>query len=379
MANHTEGLPQSSKKLGASTIVTLLLLGLAIPSVALVTSAGAAVALNSVDVKITTTSDLPFQYTLIAYNTSGYQVASFYGNYPEAAFGLPSGTYLITAAAYYQNYVCDRCLLDAKGANGTVTSIRYVPPTSEYGYAVVKVDSPTQVTITTKNSTEATLVNVPVHVRFMNGTAAVGAYVNGYVVGSYYGYSPDWVTYGQTDKDGNVNLVLPDAPVQVSASMYIPIQLPQNISTITVDVAGQKVNVTVYWQPNYVNLFGQALILPPQKGAEITLQVQQSYPYPIYYKGPDYGQGGVTTVTTTMSSGTMAGRQAASPPQANAIAPFNPTAEQLSAPGQQTAGAALDFVGGTVFVVVVGLAALVGVGVALVLSRRKRGVESARL
>lgn len=374
-----ERLPRMSAKSGVSTIMTILLLGLSILAAAFIAPGGTAASLNSVQVTIQTTKNLPFQYGLTAYNTSGYQVAYFYGNYPEAAFGLPSGTYLITASAYYQPSVCNPCLLKTGTANSTKAPVvaSYMQPYSEYGYAVEEVDGPTQITIATRNSTETSLVNLPVHVEFFNGTAAVNASVSAYVVGSNYAYSPDWVTYGQVGEGGNVTLVLPDEPVQITASMSVPIHLPQSVSVVTVQVGGQKVNVTVYWQPNYVNLAGQILFLPPQKGAEITLKVQQSSSYPVYYTGVTPAPGSVTTVTTTFSTATTAARQGVSSSQSNNIAPFSPTKAQLS-PSQQTDGAAPGTTTTDVLIAGVGALALIGVSVALVLGRKRETVQGAR-
>jgi len=325
-------------KLGASTIMTILLVGLALPAAAFVASAGATVPLNSVQVTIQTSANLPFQYSLTAYNTSGYQVAYFNGGYPEASFGLPEGKYLITASAYYQqSYFCGDCPVGVAGKNATTSMpIVYVPPRSEYGYAVVDLTGPTQITIATQNSTQASLVKVPVHVQFVNGTSAVGTYVSAYVVGNNYMTDQRWVTYGQTGSDGNFTLLLPDAPVQVTAYMSIPIKLPQNISTVTVEIGGQDVNVTVYWQPNYVYLSGQTLILPPQTSADITLKVQQSNPYPIYNSGGVAPSAGGTTVTTTVTATATGAKQGSAAPAAVNIAPFNPTGSQLSSSSHGT-------------------------------------------
>ncbi|HME19523.1 MAG TPA: hypothetical protein VKF15_07310 [Nitrososphaerales archaeon] len=400
MTNNVNEGPKRRSAKGPYSIMTILLLGLSILAVTFATSAGAAASMNLVDVTIQTTQNLPYQYTLTAYNTSGYQVANFYGSFPEAAFALPSGTYLITASAYYQqNYGCNYCPLAMKSGNGSAAlmPIRYVPPYSEYGYAVEKLSGPAQITITTKNSTAAPLVNLPIHVTFANGTAAVGVDVYASVIGASYGYSPNWVTYGQTGSDGNFTLVVPEAPVQVSASISVPIQLPKNVSTVTVVVGGQKVNVTVYWQPNSVNLSGQTLVLPPQNGAAIILQVQQSNPFPIYYatSGVAHGgvsapQGGVYSATTTYSATTAGGQQGASKqlvasPQANRIPAFSPSNSQLSPSGGQAAAspkapaALFDLATVETLMAVVAAAAVIGVGVSLVLSRRKQGIESARL
>ena len=260
--------------------------------------------------------------------------------------------------------------------NGTSIPIRYEPPASEYGYAVVKVAGPVQMTIATKNDSSFPLVDMPVHVSFFNGTAAAGAYVSAYVVGMGYGYNQKWASSGQTGSDGSFTLVMPDAPLQVTAYLSVPVQLPRNVTTVPVVIGGQTVNVTVYWQPSQVELFGQALILPPQKGADITLQVRQ-FPYNIYYSTPPYVQGGVaTTVTVTSTMGGVA-QQAAPSGQSSNISPFSPTDAQLSSPSQgSTSG--LDPVMVVVFALGAGAAAVVVVAVALVMGRKKRAIQSAR-
>ncbi len=369
-------------KLGTPSILLILLLGLSIPAVAFVTSTGASPSLNRVDVTIQTTEALPYQYSLTAYNTSGYQVASFYGSYPEAAFGLPSGTYLITASAYYQqSYFCNLCPPLEKGAvNGSATSmpIRYIPPYSEYGYAVVKLTGPAEITITTSNSTQTSLVSLPIHVRFFNGTAASGAYVSAYVVGGSYAYPQNWVSGGQTGSDGNFTLVMPNAPIQVSAYLSYPIDLPKNVSTVTVVVAGQKVNVTVYWEPNSVTLSGQALILPPEKGADITLQVQQSYPYPIPYAGQGTASPGVATVVTTITGTATASPQQGVNQQSNRIAPFSPSSAQASSPAQQSTPVTPGLSAIEGLIIGLGSVAIVGAGTMLVLARRRSRIQQAR-
>ena len=363
--------------------LTLIALAVALPAAPLL-AAYASPALSQVAVTVQTTQELPFQYSLTAYNTSGYQVASYYGIYSEAAFGLPAGTYLITASAYYQQQsTCYLCPVkystgapSAVNGSSTAIPIRYVPPYSEYGYAVVKVSGAQQLTIQTSNQTSAELFPVPVHVAYANGTAAVGASVSAYVVGSYNAYNPEMVTWGQTGKDGNVTLTLPKEPIQVNAYMSVPIQLPKNVSTVTVTIGGEKVNVTVYWQPNYINLVGQALILPPQLSADITLHAQTQYSGPIYYNS---GTGVVTTVTmtTSTSAGTTASAgspsQAQNPAQSSKIAPFVPTAEQLAYQGGGVQTQGPDPV--AVYapeLAVAGGAAVIGVAAALLLQRRKQ-------
>ena len=392
MANNAnEGLPRRNAKSGAFSIAAILLLGFSILAFTSFASPGRAAGLDLVDVTIQTSQSLPYQYTLTVYNTSGYQVGNFYGNFPEAAFALPAGTYLITASANFQPNYCDYCMY-SKSVNGAAIGlpIRYMPPSSEYGFAVEQVTGPTQITISTKNSTAGPVVKVPVHVAFANGTAAAGVWVYANVIGYNYGWSPAWNMSGQTGSDGNVTLVLPQGPVQVSASLSVPIQLPKNVSTVTVVVGGQKVNVTVYWQPNYVYLSGETLILPPQESGSITLQVQQNNPYPIplyassgvVQRGISVPGGSVYSITTTMATtvaGAAAGSGQAASPQVNRIAPFSPSSEQLSPPGRQVPAAAFDLATLEALVAVVAAAAVIGVGVSLALSRRKQGIDSARL
>jgi hypothetical protein len=375
-------------------ILVALLIAFSVPAVALVVSSGATAALNSVQVNIQTTKDLPYQYSLTAYNTSGSQVANFGGSYPEAAFGLPSGTYLITASASYQQYnVCYLCPLEA-GANSSapvssgssVSSIaipiRFYPPAYEYGFAVVQVTGSSQITIDTKNITEFPLVKVPIHVAFFNGSAAAGASVSASVVGMEYGFAQNWVSYGQTGSDGNVTLMMPAAPVEVNAYLSVPIKLPPGVGTVPVNVGGQDVNVTVYWQPYQVELSGQALILPPQTGADITLKVQP-FPYPVpipvtpYANSGGAAQSGVTTVTVTSTS-TGSSQQAAPSSQSGSIAPFSPSSSQLSSPAQvaQTPVSNPSFV--LPLAAVAGVVALVAIVAAMTMGRRKHAVQSAR-
>lgn len=359
----------------SASAFVIVLLALSVPVAALVASSSAAADLNVVQVTIQPTRNLPYQYALTAYNSSGDQVASFYGSYPEAAFGLPDGTYLVTASATYQSYCCCKlCPLEGNANASALPAIIYQPPSSEYGYAVVKVTGPVQISIATKNSSELPLVSLPVHVSFFNGTAAAGAYVSAYVVGTGYSYSPSIVSYGQTGDDGNFTLVMPEAPVQVNAYLTVPVQLPENVTAVVpVEVGGQKVNVTVYWQPSYVGLSGQALILPPQKGADITLQIQQN-PYPIYYGTP--AEGGATSVTTVTSTTMGTAEQTASSGQQGKIAPFDPSSEQISNPGQSVSSTVPNPFAMIPLLAIAGLGAVVVAGV--VLGMKRRTVRSSR-
>ena len=83
------------------------------------------------------------------------------------------------------------------------------------------------------------------------------------------------VTSNQTNSAGVASLVLPVAPAVVDAWDWVPISLPANQTTVKVDVGGQTVNVTAYWEPTYVGLAASTLIIPPTSSVSLTLQYQQ--------------------------------------------------------------------------------------------------------
>ena len=354
-------------------------------SAATVNQAAAAPALDLVQVGLQTSMSYPYQYSLTAYNTSGYQVASYQSGYPGAAFQLPAGTYLLTASAYYQNSTsCLECAYPgtsgssvASGASaGTAIAPIIRPFTSEvteYGYSVTQVSGPMSIAINLKNASALPLTQLTIHVGYANGTAAAGASVSGNVVGSYYAYSPKATSYGQTNKAGDVTLTMPQAPVDVSAYLSIPLKLPSSTTTVTVNVGGQKINVTVYTEPNQISLNGEALILPPQTSASIVLHYQPNS-YPIVYAGTSAvsGSGAVTSSatpaqTTSSSSQTQA---------ASRIAPFSPTASQLTTAGPGAPGSqSLPVAGGSMAVLEVGAvggALVVAIAVAVLLTRKGR-------
>lgn len=335
--------------------------------------AAAAPSLDLVQVTLQTAQSLPFQYTFTAYNTSGYQVAWYQSSYPGAAFQLPAGGYLITASAYYYNStICTYCPLGAgsiaKGTAGVASILpRYQNPYSEYGFVAATVGGASSLSIRTQNASAIPLTTLTIHVGYANGTAAARASVSGYVVGSYYVYTPKMVSYGETGKDGNVVLTMPQAPVDVSAYLSTPIVLPKNTTTVTVEVGGQKVNVTVYLQPSYLSLFGESLVLPPRSSAAVVLHYRP-YNEPIYYYAngtPTVATaGGIapsgSTVTPTQTTG--AGAQSSSQVQAaTMIAPFTISGEQTTTTDPGPAGAIdvnLGIAAAGAAIVVAGFAAL---------------------
>jgi hypothetical protein len=251
---------------------------------------------NNVQVFVTTSSNMNYTYFFTAYNLTGQLVGTTQTPYPAAGFELPAGTYLFTVSAIEQTsygcYVCAQPMTNGQTSgvgsngpaptttvikNGTLLPILY-QPASEYGYKVEQVSGPGTINIATQNTTRFPTTPVTVKVAFVNGTAAAGAWVSASVVGQWYywwGNDPAVVTSAQTDSNGVANLVLPTAPSVVDAWDWVQVNLPANQTTAKVDVGGQTVNVTVYWEPTYVGLAASALIIPPTNSVSLTLHYQQ--------------------------------------------------------------------------------------------------------
>lgn len=251
---------------------------------------------NNVQVFVQTASNLPDYFTVSAFNMSGYMVASSQTQYPAASFELPNGQYIFTVTAdesSNQIYYSPSPMVGTNVAQGNLAMPYYEAPVVEYGYSMQQVSGSTTFTISTQNVTSFPTTTLTIKVVYANGTAAEGASVSASVVGSWYywGYESNAVMWNTTQADGVATLVTPQAPVQVDAWSWIPVSLPNNQTTVPVIVAGEEVNVTVYWQPTYVGLAGSALMVPPQTSASITLHVQQ----PDYWVMP-YG----VQVTSTM-------------------------------------------------------------------------------
>ena len=291
-------------------IVSGLAIVLLVSPIALQVNGSTGSTFDNVQVLIQTQQDLPYSYTLTAYNTTGFQVAYYQSNYAAASLELPAGTYLFTVQASYAptNYPCIGCVVggpmipatslallnstspsnDTLGTNSTgvtVVPIFRLASSNEYGYAVEQVTGPSNITIVTQNASDIVTTQVSVHVAFANGTSVQGAWVYAAVVDNYYYNQSNVVSSAQTGADGMAVLTMPEAPLLVTSDLSIPISFPQLPSNETVIVGGQKVNVTLYWQPSSITLAGQTLILPPQQTGSITLQyqAQQYYYYPTPY------------------------------------------------------------------------------------------------
>ena len=279
---HSESNNAQAKKLARPALIglTVLLLGYG-----LMPSALASPSFNNVQIFVNTATQLQYSYTFTAYNLTGSLLGTYQGNFPAAAFELPSGDYLFTVSATYQNYnPCYQCAYATSGAPAASPSnsaypVKYYQPASEYGFVQAHIGSSQSLTIDTKNVTQFPTTAVTVKVSYVNGTAAEGASVSASVVGQWYywwGQSTDVMMWAQTDSSGIAKLILPTAPAVISAWKWVQVDIPASQTTVTRNVGGEAVNVTVYWQPSYVGLAASTLLLPPASSATLTLHYQQS-------------------------------------------------------------------------------------------------------
>ena len=251
-------------------------------------------------------------FSATVYNSTGGVIASSDSSYPAFSFELPSGNYLVTATAgspYYYYPV----------AYGASTNGKMIPAGSEqeYGFSQVTLNSSKSITLSTMPVSSIQSSQISLEVKFANGTAASGASVYASVLGEdnwYYAGSQVMMS-NNTGSDGSVALTVPDAPLQVTAWTWVPVNLPQSQTTTEVTIAGQPVNVTVYWQPTYVGLAGSAFMTPPFQHESITLQAQPQN-YWAYPQGVSYAQTTLATpgvASSAPSSGTIANSPASVP------------------------------------------------------------------
>jgi len=270
---------------------------------------------DNVQVFAQTTSLTQGIFTIAAYNSSGSLVSSTQTMYPAASFELPSGSYLFTVTAMDQSqtYPYPVPLVGSSSSGSSVagapSSTDVVPstyqyPKVEYGFLLESISGSTTLNIRTTPIENITLSKVTIKVLFANGTAAADVSVSASVVGAWYWwYGPDasLKMYAQTGSDGVAQLTLPSVPVEVTAYDWIPVKLPTNVTTVPVNIGGETVNVTVYWEPTYVGLGGSVLVIPPQNSATITLHVQQpSY----WYMSKDLSAGAATPTVTSAPTDT---------------------------------------------------------------------------
>ncbi len=270
-------------------------------------------AYDNIQISVNRTDNFTGNYMFSAYNSSGWLVAWSQSKYPTSSFELPSATYLFTVNAFQQDYY--RCYaytvqgtpsssVAGAAAGGGLPAVMppcqpYMPK-SEYGYALESVSSSTPLSINTQPLSQ-TSSKLAIHVEYPNGTAASDVSISAYVVGAPYwwgGNENTFVMHSQTGPDGLANLVVPGVPVELTAWKSIPVVLPKNETTVQTIVAGEKVNVTVYWQPTYVNFGSSALIMPPQSSATMTLHYQQPNYWPVPYGVEGKGAPSAGTGTT---------------------------------------------------------------------------------
>jgi len=334
------GLKLQEQQIGTFLAISLLLL-LTSGGATFAQPPAAATTYNHVQVKVQTANSLNATYIGTVYNSSGYMEATFQSRYPVFSFDLPSSTYLFAVTALQQSV--SRCPLYGEYAKGGAAqagpAMIYPPcflsnPAIEYGYSFQQVSGSTSITISTQPIDKIPTSTVTITTSYLNGTAASGASVSAYIVGEWYWWgnaNNRLVLWGQTDKTGRVDLTVPSVPVEVSAWAWLPVNLPSHQTTVQTTVGGEKVNVTVYWQPTYVGLAGSALIMPPKTGASITLHAQQ----PNYWATP-YGvqtMGAVGATSKTM--GTIASAEGGIPAQQYSQYQYGP-ASQTGVPQQYT-------------------------------------------
>jgi hypothetical protein len=270
------------------------------------------VALNPVQTSIQTKNlAVASSYDLVAYNSTGFPVASYSGQYASVTFELPSWTHIFAANANgpspAQSPICIASSQSGQAgagvasppaqtkasSNAAIAYPCYSSPPSEYGYSLTKISGSTSLTIATQSPAAVPTQAISVTVSYKNGTAVSDAYVSADVVGNYYywGGVSKVTMYTQTGADGVAHIVVPAVPVTVTASKSVEVNLPKNQSTTQVSVGGQLVNVTLFYSPDYVYLGASALLIPPQTSLGMVVTAQPSYPVIPYAVGSaDLGQ-----------------------------------------------------------------------------------------
>jgi hypothetical protein len=268
-------------------------------------------------------------------------------------------------------------------------------PQAEYGYSVQQVSGPTTIAISTQPVVKFPTTTITVHVHYTNGTAAAGTSLYASVLGGVW-YWADGATplsmSGVTGTDGTAKLTVPAVPVEVTAWNWIPVNLPKSTSTEVVTIGGEKVNVTVNWEPSYVGLAGSVLIVPPQTSGSITLHLQQqSYwatPQGVKSVNATGNSTGIATPGTAGVAGTSAtiasspdlvpasltSQQAVAQSTVQTVVSTSTVFEQAQATqaAVSVATGASDY--GTVLLTIVGALALGIASASLIIVRRRRDI-----
>ena len=273
-------------------------------------SAASSPVYNNVQVFVKTQSASADSFLISAYNSTGGLVTTSQSEYPAFSFELPSGTYLFTVTAS-QPY--DYKNPQAVGIGQSSSAILYPISSNpaEYGYSLIPVTSSTSVNISTTPISDLKTTKLTVHVNFQNGSAVYDASVGATIVGAWYWvYENNVILTNQTNQNGVATLTVPSVPLQITAWSWVQVNLPSSQTTTQVNIGGQKVNVTVYWEPTYVGLAGEALIIPPQSSASITLMSQQqSYWATPYGVGIPQSVGGASSPAVANGAGAVPANQ----------------------------------------------------------------------
>lgn len=374
-------------------IAIVSILGLGIFSLGSVSLASAAT-LNNVEVSIQTSSIQADYFVVNAFNMSGYLESSVQTHYSAASFELPNGQYIFTVTANNEsNSVYPVPLLSPSSGAASSSSLPslpiYIAPAVEYGFSVKQITNPTSITIITQNVNQFPTNPLAVTVQYPNGTAAVGALVSASVIGSsyYWGYEPNVVTWATTGANGVANLIVPTAPVQINAWIWIPSNETGSSTPPNVGAPGQIVNGAIIAYPIYEGLAGASLVVPPQTSATITLQAQQ----PNYWITPYMGAAtpsGTTAAPNSSGSSSAPGpgsvpssvyaQQQGSPnlqsyPTPSTTTVPQPTTPQTTSVSTPTPNSPGNFVGGgtSLLILVLVAVAVVVVGVVSLTLRMK--------
>lgn len=281
-----------SNSVKKSLIISLAISFVFIISILPYAPARAEAALNLVQVQILPSDSNTTQFYVAVYNSSGILVAQASGAYPLFSFGLPQGKYLITATATGSSKPVPVPLLYAQGSplqpvnnsSSTAIAMPIIPIYQEYGYTLVSINSSTNLTIATKEASKIAVYSITISVKFPDGSPVSGAevYANPVLPVTYYWWlgvnQSEVKMWGETDSSGQVQLKVPELPMQVTAWVWIPIKPPQQHGNIITTIGGEPINVSISYQPTSVGFTGSALVIPPQNTATIVLHYQpQNY------------------------------------------------------------------------------------------------------
>ncbi|MDA4111326.1 MAG: EcoRV family type II restriction endonuclease, partial [Thaumarchaeota archaeon] len=232
-----------SKAFAVSVIVVFLGLGLLGVRI---TSATTSQSYNNVQIFVSPQNSTLDSFSISAYNSTGGLVASSQSSYPAFSFELPSGTYLFTvsASSTYSYPIGGPITYGASqsSAPNIAYPYKYYNPT-EYGYVLTDVTASKTINIATQQIQNMSTSKISISAKYLNGTSAVGAYIDASIVGGGYYYYPNSnvMMSGQTGSDGTVTLEVPSVPLEITAWSWIQVNLPQNETTTKVNIGGESV------------------------------------------------------------------------------------------------------------------------------------------